>query len=58
MAVNLGGAVNVVKIFVPLIRQHGGGGHIVNTSSIAGITALPYEGGAVHDREVRGARPQ
>ena len=46
MAVNLGGAVNVVKTFVPLIREHGSGGHIVNTSSIAGITALPYEGGA------------
>jgi NAD(P)-dependent dehydrogenase (short-subunit alcohol dehydrogenase family) len=46
MAVNLGGAVNVVKTFVPLIRQHGQGGHIVNTSSMAGITALPYEGGA------------
>jgi len=46
MSVNLGGAVNVVKTFVPLIRQHGAGGHIVNTSSIAGITALPGEGGA------------
>jgi NAD(P)-dependent dehydrogenase (short-subunit alcohol dehydrogenase family) len=46
MSVNLGGAVNVVKIFTPLIRAHGNGGHIVNTSSIAGITALPYEGGA------------
>jgi NAD(P)-dependent dehydrogenase (short-subunit alcohol dehydrogenase family) len=46
MAVNLGGAVNVIKTFVPLIREHGGGGHVVNTSSIAGITALPYEGGA------------
>jgi len=46
MAVNLGGAVNVVKTFVPVIRQHGAGGHIVNTSSIAGITALPGEGGA------------
>ena len=46
MAVNLGGAVNVVKTFVPLIREHGAGGHIVNTSSIAGVTALPYEGGA------------
>jgi NAD(P)-dependent dehydrogenase (short-subunit alcohol dehydrogenase family) len=46
MAVNLGGAVNVVKTFVPLIRQHGNGGHVVNTSSIAGITALPFEGGA------------
>ena len=46
MAVNLGGAVNVIKTFVPLIREHRSGGHIVNTSSIAGITALPYEGGA------------
>jgi len=46
MSVNLGGAVNVVKTFVPLIRAHGEGGHVVNTSSIAGITALPYEGGA------------
>jgi NAD(P)-dependent dehydrogenase (short-subunit alcohol dehydrogenase family) len=31
---------------VPLIREHGSGGHIVNTASIAGITALPHEGGA------------
>lgn len=46
MAVNLGGAVNVIKTFVPLIREHRSGGHIVNTSSIAGITALPHEGGA------------
>ena len=46
MAVNLGGAVNVVKTFVPLIREHGEGGHVVNTSSIAGVIALPYEGGA------------
>lgn len=35
MAVHLGGAVNVVNVFVPLIREHGSGGHIVNTSSIA-----------------------
>jgi NAD(P)-dependent dehydrogenase (short-subunit alcohol dehydrogenase family) len=46
MAVNLGGAVNVIKTFVPLIQEHRSGGHVVNTSSIAGITALPYEGGA------------
>ena len=46
MAVNLGGAVNVLKTFVPLIREHGEGGHVVNTSSIAGVIALPYEGGA------------
>lgn len=46
MAVNLGGAVNVVEILVPLIREHGSGGHIANTSSIPALTALPYEGGA------------
>jgi NAD(P)-dependent dehydrogenase (short-subunit alcohol dehydrogenase family) len=46
MAVNLGGVVNVTKIFVPMIRAHRSGGHIVNTSSIAGILALPHEGGA------------
>lgn len=46
MAVNLGGAVNVVKTFVPLIRAHQSGGHVVNTSSAAGLTALPDEGGA------------
>ena len=46
MAVNLGGAVNVLKTLVPLIREHGEGGHVVNTSSIAGVIALPYEGGA------------
>jgi len=46
MAVNLGGAVNVAKTFVPLIREHESGGHIVNTSSVAGLTALPDEGGA------------
>lgn len=46
MAVNLGGAVNVIKTFVPLIRANRAGGHIVNTSSIAGIIALPHESGA------------
>jgi NAD(P)-dependent dehydrogenase (short-subunit alcohol dehydrogenase family) len=46
MAVNLGGAVNVVKTFVPIIRAQRSGGHVVNTSSIAGIIALPDEAGA------------
>jgi NAD(P)-dependent dehydrogenase (short-subunit alcohol dehydrogenase family) len=46
MAVNLGGVVNVTKTFVPLIREHRSGGHVVTTSSIAGILALPHEGGA------------
>ena len=58
MVMNLGGAVNVVKIFVPLIREHGSGGHIVNTSCIAGITALPYEGGAYTTAKFARPRPQ
>jgi NAD(P)-dependent dehydrogenase (short-subunit alcohol dehydrogenase family) len=46
MSVNLGGVVNVTKTFVPIIRANGNGGHIVNTSSMAGILALPMDGGA------------
>ncbi|HLY57517.1 MAG TPA: SDR family oxidoreductase, partial [Stellaceae bacterium] len=46
LGVNFGGVVNGVKVFVPLIRAHGEGGHIVNTSSMAGIVPLPGEGGA------------
>jgi NAD(P)-dependent dehydrogenase (short-subunit alcohol dehydrogenase family) len=46
MAVNLGGTVNTIKTLVPLIRRHQTGGHVVVTSSAAGLTALPYEGGA------------
>ncbi len=46
MAVNLGGVVNTVKAVVPMMRARGAGGHVVLTSSVAGITALPYENGA------------
>ncbi|HWW64785.1 MAG TPA: SDR family NAD(P)-dependent oxidoreductase [Sphingomonadaceae bacterium] len=46
LAVNLGGVVNGVKVIVPHIRAHGEGGHIVNTSSMAGIVPLPDDGGA------------
>jgi NAD(P)-dependent dehydrogenase (short-subunit alcohol dehydrogenase family) len=35
--VNLFGVVNGVQTFVPRIRQHGEGGHIVNTASMAGL---------------------
>ena len=41
LAVNLGGVVNGVKIIAPHILSHGEGGHIVNTSSMAGIVPLP-----------------
>ena len=44
LRVNLGGVVNGVKIVTPLILAHGEGGHIVNTSSMAGIVPLPLPG--------------
>jgi NAD(P)-dependent dehydrogenase (short-subunit alcohol dehydrogenase family) len=44
LGVNFGGVVNGVKIVTPLILSHGEGGHIVNTSSMAGIVPLPLPG--------------
>jgi NAD(P)-dependent dehydrogenase (short-subunit alcohol dehydrogenase family) len=44
LRVNLGGVVNGVKIITPLILAHGEGGHIVNTSSMAGVVPLPLPG--------------
>jgi NAD(P)-dependent dehydrogenase (short-subunit alcohol dehydrogenase family) len=35
--VNLMGVVNGVRAFLPHMRAHGGGGHIVNTASMAGM---------------------
>ena len=43
VAVNLTGVYNGVHIFLPRIRKHGEGGHIITTSSMSGI--LPTEGG-------------
>src|SRR5262245_32765674 len=44
LRVNLGGVVNGVKIIAPLIIRQSDGGHIVNTSSMAGIVPLPLPG--------------
>jgi NAD(P)-dependent dehydrogenase (short-subunit alcohol dehydrogenase family) len=44
LRVNLGGVVNCTKLIAPLIISHGEGGHIVNTSSMAGIVPLPLPG--------------
>ena len=41
LAVNLGGVVNGTKLAAPIIRAQGEGGHIVNTSSMAGVVPLP-----------------
>jgi len=37
--VNLMGVVHGIKSFLPHIRRHGEGGHIVNTASMAGMNA-------------------
>ncbi len=39
--VNLFGVVNGVQAFVPRIRKHGEGGHVVNTASMAGLQVNP-----------------
>jgi len=39
LGVNIGGVVNGVQIFLPRIRAHGEGGHIVTTASMGGIFA-------------------
>jgi NAD(P)-dependent dehydrogenase (short-subunit alcohol dehydrogenase family) len=39
MGVNVGGIVNVLLAFLPLIMQHGEGGHIVNVGSMASFIA-------------------
>jgi NAD(P)-dependent dehydrogenase (short-subunit alcohol dehydrogenase family) len=43
VAVNLTGVYNGIREFLPRIRKHGEGGHVVTTSSMSGI--LPTEGG-------------
>lgn len=40
-SVNLFGIVKGVQAFLPGMRRHGQGGHIVNTSSMAGLIAVP-----------------
>jgi NAD(P)-dependent dehydrogenase (short-subunit alcohol dehydrogenase family) len=46
LSVLVGGVVNGVQTFVPRMRAHGEGSHIVNTSSMAGV--LPIPGAAIY----------
>ncbi len=46
LGVLLGGAVNGIQTFLPRLLAHGEGGHIVNTSSMAGV--LPIGGAAIY----------
>ena len=41
VGVNLLGVVHGMRVFVPHLRAHGEGGHVVNTASVAGLSALP-----------------
>jgi len=41
LGVLLGGVVNGVQTFLPRLLAHGEGGHIVNTSSMAGVLPVP-----------------
>ena len=44
IGVNLYGAIHGIRVFLPLIRRHGEGGHVVNTASIAGFQVRPGRG--------------
>ena len=46
LGVLIGGVVNGVQTFLPRLLAHGEGGHIVNTSSMAGV--LPIAGAAIY----------
>jgi NAD(P)-dependent dehydrogenase (short-subunit alcohol dehydrogenase family) len=43
LAVNLGGVINGLQTFLPKIRAHGEGGHIVNTASLAALVPMPAQ---------------
>jgi len=45
LSVNLGGVINGLVTFLPRIKSHGEGGHIVNTASMHSFIALPPWGG-------------
>jgi NAD(P)-dependent dehydrogenase (short-subunit alcohol dehydrogenase family) len=44
LGVNLGGVVNGIQEFLPRIKRHGEGGHIVNTASMASFITGPGAG--------------
>jgi NAD(P)-dependent dehydrogenase (short-subunit alcohol dehydrogenase family) len=44
MGVCVGGTINGLVNFLPLIKKHGEGGHVVTTSSMAGMIPVPFNG--------------
>ena len=45
MGVCVGGTINGLVNFLPRMKAHGEGGHIVNTASMSGLATLPTLGG-------------
>jgi NAD(P)-dependent dehydrogenase (short-subunit alcohol dehydrogenase family) len=43
LAVNLGGVINGLQTFLPSIRAHGEGGHVINTASLAALVPMPAQ---------------
>jgi NAD(P)-dependent dehydrogenase (short-subunit alcohol dehydrogenase family) len=43
-SVNLGGVINTIQEFLPIVRSHREGGHILATSSMGGVTPLAHGG--------------
>ena len=43
LAVNLGGVINGLQTFLPRLRAHGEGGHIINTASLAALVPMPAQ---------------
>ena len=41
IGVNIYGVIHGIRTFVPAIRKHGEGGHVINTSSIGGLQMRP-----------------
>jgi NAD(P)-dependent dehydrogenase (short-subunit alcohol dehydrogenase family) len=54
MGVNFGGIVNGLQTFIPRIRKHGEGGHIVNTASMAAF--LPAASAGIYTAAKFGVR--
>jgi NAD(P)-dependent dehydrogenase (short-subunit alcohol dehydrogenase family) len=42
--VNVWGVIHGIRTFVPIMAEQGGECHIVNTASMAAVTAMPYSG--------------
>lgn len=44
LGVNVYGVLHGLRFFLPLIRRHGEGGHVVNTASVGGLQVRPGRG--------------